>query len=86
MAQKLKFPKTCRERLRRLISIDGAKFILVSIDTKKSMKQRELAEKWLFFKGYSKWAILAKMQRGDPMQNSTIIANTSRIAKFCNHN
>ena len=25
-------------------------------------------------------------KRGDPMQNSTIIANTSRIAKFSNHN
>ena len=44
--------------------MDGAKFILVSIDTKKSMKQRELAEKLLFFKGYSKWAILAKKKGG----------------------
>ena len=34
------------------------------------MKQQELAEKinGKFSKGYSKWAILAKVQRGDPLQ------------------
>ena len=47
-----------------------AEFILVSTDTKISMKQQELAEKWQIFKGYSKWAILAKVQRGDPLQKS----------------
>ena len=31
--------------------MDGAKFILVSIDTKNSMKQRELAEKWQLLRG-----------------------------------
>ena len=59
-----------------------AEFILVSIDTKNSMKQQELVEKSQFFlkmgnfgqtaifPGYSKWAILAKLQRGDRLQNS----------------
>ena len=47
-----------------------ANFILVCTDTKISMKQQELAEKWQFSKGYSKWAILAKVQRGDPLQKS----------------
>ena len=47
-----------------------AKFILVSIDTTISMKQQELADNGNFSKGYSKWPILAKVQRGDPLQKS----------------
>ena len=48
-----------------------AKFILVSIDTTISIKKNK---NWLsngnFSKGYSKWPILAKVQRGDPLQKS----------------
>ena len=47
-----------------------AEFMLVSNDTKNSIKQQELAEKSQFSKAYAKWAILAKMQRGDRLQNS----------------
>ena len=42
-----------------LISMDGCGMYTIFIDTKASMKQQELAAD--FFKGYSKWAILAKM-------------------------
>ena len=47
--------------------MDG-KFIV--IDTTISMKQQELAEYGNFSKGYSKWPILAKVQRGDRLQKS----------------
>ena len=43
-----------------------AEFILVFIDTKTSKTKRLFAEKSHFCDEYSKWAILAKMQRGDP--------------------
>ena len=42
------------------------KFILLFIDTKTSKNKRLFAEKLHFCDEYSKWAILAKMQRGDP--------------------
>ena len=69
-----------------------AEFTLASIDTTISMKQQELAEKNSnFSKGYSKWAILAKVQGGTLRKNLKIghffgqtlkgykILNTSRI-------
>ena len=51
-------------------------FILISIDTKNSMKQQELAEIAIF----AKWAILAKMQRGHPLQDSR---NWPFFAELC---
>ena len=46
-----------------LIAIDGGEIILVLINTKNFMKKYQLAEKSQFFEGYSKWPILAKVQR-----------------------
>ena len=46
--------------------MDGRKFMLVYNDTKISKKGPQLADRRneIFFKGYSKWAIWAKMQMG----------------------
>ena len=77
-----------------------AEFLLVSIDTKISMKQ-EVAEKSQFFQRVLKMGNFGQNAEGggadplqnsrigpffwDPLQNSIIIANTNRIAKFSNH-
>ena len=47
-----------------------AEFILVSNDTKNSIYNKNYLGNRNISKGYSKWAILAKVQRGDPLQNS----------------
>ena len=44
----------------------NAEFILLFIDTQTSKDKRLFADKSHFCDEYSKWAILAKMQRGDP--------------------
>ena len=76
-----------------------AEFILVSIDTKNSMKQQELAEESRFFQRVLKMGNFGQNAKGgtpckilefgyfflDTLQNSLIIANTSRIAKFSNN-
>ena len=47
-----------------------AEFILVNSTDTQLIKQQELASNGNFSKGYSKWPILAKVQRGDPLQKS----------------
>ena len=59
-----------------------AEFILVSSETKNSMKQQEVVEKSQFFsKEYSKWTILAKMQKGEPSAKFSKLA--SFLAELC---
>ena len=59
-------------RMLALLVWMDAEFILVSIDTKNSMKQQELVGKSQFFQRVLKMGNFGqtKLQRGDPLQNS----------------
>ena len=53
-----------------------AEFILVSIDTKNSMKQQELVEKWQFFQRVLKMCNFGQTAKGEPF------AKFSKLAIF----
>ena len=53
-----------------------AEFILVSTDTKSSMKQQELAEKWQIFQRVLKMGNFGQSAKGGPF------AKISKLASF----